>query len=140
MAVGLVPSRLPHLSTPPPPTSLPPRVRAAPSAALADCHRRFTPSRQLRLVAGGRPHVALPTQAVATLREQMRDKTAISRFSPRANRGLDESWSDRWALTVQDGFSDAFMSYDWLSTKFAAPVLIASRSDLKHPIMFRKPP
>ena len=73
----------------------------------------------------------------ATLREQMRDKTAISRFS---YGGLDESWSDLWVLTVQDGFSDAFMSSDWLSTKFAAPVLIASRSNLKHPIMFRKPP
>jgi len=58
---------------------------------------------------------------------------------PRANRGLDQSWSDRWVLTEKDGFSDAFMNSDWLSTKFAAPVLIASRSDLKHPIMFRKP-
>jgi len=59
---------------------------------------------------------------------------------PTGRQGLDESWSDRWVLTVQDGFSDAFMSSDWLSTKFAAPVLIASRSGLKHPIMFRKPP
>ena len=65
----------------------------------------------------------------ANLREQMRDKTAISRFLLRGNRGLDESWSDLWVLTVQDGFSDAFMSSDWLSTKFAAPFLIASRSE-----------
>jgi len=53
---------------------------------------------------------------------------------------MDRSLKDRAVLTVQDGFSDAFMSSDWPSTNIAAPVLEASRSDLQHPIVIQKPP